>query len=61
MSDIETIADIFGQGIASIIGDILQLFGIVFLMFYINWKLTFISLATLPFLFITTYVFKEKR
>ena len=29
-------------------------------MFYINWKLTFISLATLPFLFITTYVFKEK-
>ena len=60
VSDIETIADIFGQGIASIIGDILQLFGIVFLMFYINWKLTFISLATLPFLFITTYIFKEK-
>lgn len=60
VSDIETIADIFGQGIASIIGDILQLFGIVFLMFYINWKLTLISLATLPFLFITTYVFKEK-
>ena len=60
VSDIETIADIFGQGIASIMGDILQLFGIVFLMFYINWKLTFISLATLPFLFLTTYVFKEK-
>ena len=60
VSDIETIADIFGQGIASIIGDVLQLFGIVFLMFYINWKLTLISLATLPFLFLTTYVFKEK-
>ncbi len=60
VSDIETIADIFGQGIAAIIGDILQLFGIVFLMFYINWKLTLISLATLPFLFLTTYIFKEK-
>jgi len=60
VSDIETIADIFGQGIASIIGDVLQLFGIVFLMFYINWKLTLISLATLPFLFLTTYIFKEK-
>ncbi len=60
VSDIETIADIFGQGIAAIIGDILQLFGIVVLMFYINWKLTLISLATLPFLFMTTYVFKEK-
>ena len=60
ISDIETIADIFGQGIAAIIGDILQLFGIVALMFYINWKLTLISLATLPFLFLTTYIFKEK-
>ncbi len=60
VSDIETIADIFGQGIAAIIGDILQLFGIVVLMFYINWKLTLISLATLPFLFLTTYILKEK-
>ena len=60
VSDIETIADIFGQGIAAIIGDVLQLFGIVVLMFYINWKLTLISLATLPFLFLTTYIFKEK-
>ena len=60
ISDIETIADIFGQGIASIIGDILQLVGIVVLMFYLNWKLTLISLATLPFLFLTTYIFKEK-
>jgi len=60
VSDIETIADIFGQGIAAIIGDILLLFGIVVLMFYINWKLTLISLATLPFLFLTTYIFKEK-
>ena len=60
VSDIETIADIFGQGIAAIIGDILQLVGIVFLMFYINWKLTLISLAALPFLFLTTYIFKEK-
>ena len=60
VSDIETISDIFGQGIAAIIGDILQLVGIVFLMFYINWKLTLISLAALPFLFLTTYIFKEK-
>ncbi len=60
VSDIETIADIFGQGIAAIIGDILQLVGIVVLMFFLNWKLTLVSLSTLPFLFLTTYVFKEK-
>ena len=40
--------------------NIIQLFGIVALMFYINWKLTLVSLATLPFLFLTTYIFKEK-
>ena len=60
VSDIETIADIFGQGVAAIIGDILLLFGIVFLMFLLNWKLTLISLSTLPLLLFTTYVFKEK-
>ncbi len=60
VSDIETIADIFGQGVAAIIGDVLLLFGIVFLMFLLNWKLTLISLSTLPLLLLTTYVFKEK-
>ena len=60
VSDIETIADIFGQGVAAIIGDILLLFGIVFLMFLLNWKLTLISLSTLPLLLFTTYIFKEK-
>ena len=60
VSDIETIADIFGQGVAAIIGDILLLFGIVSLMFLLNWKLTLISLSTLPLLLLTTYVFKEK-
>ena len=34
--------------------------GIVILMFILNWKLTLISLSTLPFLFLTTYIFKEK-
>ena len=60
VSDIQTIADIFGQGVAAIIGDILLLFGIVSLMFLLNWKLTLISLSTLPLLLLTTYVFKEK-
>ena len=60
VSDIETIADIFGQGVAAIIGDIFLLFGIMFLMFLLNWKLTLISLSTLPLLLLTTYVFKEK-
>ncbi len=60
ISDIETLSDIFTQGVAAIIGDILQILVILGVMFYIDWKLTLISLSTFPLLIISTYVFKEK-
>ncbi|MGY6558402.1 MAG: ABC transporter ATP-binding protein [Nitritalea sp.] len=60
ISDIETLADVFSEGLAAIIGDLLQLITILGVMFYIDWKLTLVSLCTLPFLIISTYVFKEK-
>ncbi|GAB2612646.1 ABC transporter ATP-binding protein [Belliella aquatica] len=60
VSDIETLADVFSEGLAAIIGDLLQLVTISAVMFYIDWQLTLVSLCTLPFLIISTYVFKEK-
>lgn len=60
ISDIETLADVFSQGLAAMIGDLLQLLFIVIMMFYINWELALISLSTLPILILSTYVFKEK-
>jgi ATP-binding cassette subfamily B protein len=60
ISDIETLADVFSEGIAAIAGDILQLIVILGTMFYIDWKLTLVSLAMLPLLLISTYIFKEK-
>ncbi|MBS9523727.1 ABC transporter ATP-binding protein [Litoribacter ruber] len=60
ISDIETLADVFSEGLAAIIGDLLQLITILGVMFYIDWKLTLVSLCTLPLLIISTYVFKEK-
>jgi len=60
VSDIETLANVFNQGIAAIISDLLQIFVILAIMFSLNWKLTLISLSTLPLLIISTYVFKEK-
>ncbi|WKN40920.1 ABC transporter ATP-binding protein [Tunicatimonas pelagia] len=60
ISDIETLSDIFSQGVAAIIGDILQIVVILGVMFYIDWKLTLVSLSTLPLLILSTYVFKEK-
>ena len=60
VSDIETLADVFSEGLAAIIGDLLQIVTILGVMFYIDWKLTLVSLSTLPLLIISTYVFKEK-
>lgn len=60
VSDVETLADVFSEGLAAIIGDLLQLVTILAVMFYVDWKLTLVSLCTLPLLIISTYVFKEK-
>ncbi len=60
VSDIETLADVFSQGIAAMIGDLLQIIVIMAFMFYTDWKLTLVSLSTLPILLFSTYIFKEK-
>ncbi len=60
ISDIETLSNIFTQGIANILGDILQLIFILAAMLYLDWKLTLVTLTVLPFLLIGTYIFKEK-
>jgi len=60
ISDIETLADVFSQGLAAMVGDLLQLVFILAVMFYSDWRLALISLSTLPILLISTYIFKEK-
>lgn len=60
ISDIETLSQVFSEGLAALAGDILQIGIILGFMFAINWKLTLISLSTLPLLMLATYVFKEK-
>ncbi|MBC8396912.1 MAG: ABC transporter ATP-binding protein, partial [Flavobacteriales bacterium] len=58
ISDIETISDIFSQGILLIVGDILKLIGVLLFMLFINWKLTLIVLIPIPILIIATTLFK---
>jgi ATP-binding cassette subfamily B protein len=60
VSDIETLSEVFSQGIAALFGELLQLIFILAVMFWIDWRLTLISLSTLPLLIIATYIFKEK-
>jgi ATP-binding cassette subfamily B multidrug efflux pump len=60
ISDIETLSNVFSSGFAAIAGDILQLVLIISVMFYTDWRLSLISLSTIPLMLFATYIFKEK-
>lgn len=60
VSDIETLSNVFSEGIAALIGDLLQLVFLMGFMLYLDWRLTLVSLSTLPLLIFSTYIFKEK-
>jgi len=60
ISDIETLSEVFSQGLAAIVGDLLQLFFIIGFMLYADWRMALVSLITFPIMLFATYVFKEK-
>ena len=60
ISDVETLSDVFSEGLAAMVGDLLQIVFLMLFMFYTNWQLALISLAVIPPLLFSTYVFKEK-
>lgn len=59
VSDIETIADIFSEGLIVIIGDLLKITVILMVMLFLNVKLTLIILIPIPLLLMATYIFKQ--
>jgi ATP-binding cassette subfamily B multidrug efflux pump len=59
VSDLETIADIFSEGLISIMGDLLLVIAVIGYMLWQDWKLALITLIPMPLLFASTYVFKE--
>lgn len=60
ISDVETLSDVFSEGLAAMVGDLLQIVFILAFMFWQDWRLALLSLSTIPLLLISTYVFKEK-
>lgn len=59
VSDIESIASIFSQGLFMIVGDILKMLVVLGIMLFMNWKLTLIVLAAMPLLLYATRVFQK--
>ncbi|MCE2741727.1 MAG: ABC transporter ATP-binding protein/permease [Sphingobacteriales bacterium] len=60
ISDIETISEVFSEGMINIAGDIIQIVVLLVLMFGTHVKLSLVCLSVLPVLFYSGYLFKEK-
>lgn len=59
VSDIETIASIFGQGLFMIVSDLLTMLVVMLFMLYKNWQLAFIAFTVLPILIYATKIFQK--
>lgn len=59
INDIESINDIFSDGLIPILADLLSIIIVLVTMFVTDWRLTLIALIPFPILIIATYYFKE--
>lgn len=59
VSDMETISDIFSEGLIAIIGDMLQVVVILTWMLYKDWELSVVVLLPVPLLMVATSIFQR--
>ena len=59
VTDMERIADIFGQGLFMIISDVLKMLIVAIVMIYMNWELSLIVFLSLPFILLATKIFQK--
>lgn len=58
VTDIEQIANFFGQGFFMIIADLLTMIAVIIMMFVLSWKLALITLVVLPIILYATKLFQ---
>ena len=59
VSDIETIASIFSQGLFMIIADLLKMVLVIIVMLYVDWRLSVIVFSILPIIIYATRLFQK--
>lgn len=59
VSDIETISQVFTDGILVILGDFLRITFIMCAMFFTNWKLALVVIVILPLMTVITSIFQK--
>ena len=59
INDIESINDIFSDGLVPIIADLLSIVCVLGVMFWMDWRLTLIALIPFPVILVATWYFKN--
>ncbi len=59
-SDVDALNELFTSGVIDVLGDLVIIFAIIGMMFWMDWKLALVSLITVPLLFTATNWFRKR-
>ena len=57
--DVDSLNELFTSGVIDVLGDLVIIFAIIGMMFWMDWRLALVSLATVPLLFLATNWFRK--
>lgn len=57
--DVDALNELFTSGVIDVLGDLVVIFAIIGIMFWLDWKLALVSLVTVPLLFVATNWFRK--
>jgi ATP-binding cassette, subfamily B, multidrug efflux pump len=58
-SDVDALNELFTSGVIELLGDVVVIFAVAVIMFYMDWRLTLVTLVTVPLLFAATGWFRK--
>ena len=58
--DVDSLNELFTSGVIDVLGDLVIIFAIIGMMFFLDWRLALVSLITVPLLFAATNWFRKK-
>ncbi len=59
-NDVDALNELFTSGVIDVLGDLVIIFAILGMMFYLDWRLALVSLITIPLLFAATNWFRKR-
>jgi ATP-binding cassette subfamily B multidrug efflux pump len=59
-TDVDALNDLFAAGIAAMVNDAFLLVVFVFIMLQMNWRLALATFAVMPFIFLATWIFRDR-